>query len=85
MPIHEAYEYDLGEHKYYTTFYLDPMDQVGQIMIKMEDTNGNTLDAINIFISQEPSDPFMINHDKFLTFLGSKEEKKYKIIILYSF
>lgn len=51
------------------------MDQVGDIMIKMEDNEGNTIDAVSVFIPQEPNDSFSINHDKFLIFPGSKEAK----------
>lgn len=44
-------------------------------MIKMEDNEGNTIDAVSVFIPQEPNDSFSINHDKFLIFPGSKEAK----------
>ena len=76
MPVHEAYEYNLGNRKCFVTFYLDPMDQCGDIMIKLEDDNGNAIDAINIFIPQEPNDHFTVEHDKNYIFAGSKEQRK---------
>ena len=76
MPIHEAYEYNLGNRKCFVTFYLDPIDQCGDIMIKLEDDNENVIDAVNIWIPQDPNNHFTIEHDKNYVFVGSKEYNK---------
>lgn len=84
MPVHQSYEYNLGDRKCFVTFYLDPIDQCGDLMIKLEDNNENVIDAINIHIPQDSANHFTIDsanhftieHDKNYVFVGSKEYNK---------
>lgn len=76
MKAHDAFEYKIGDSRnFYVTFYLDPIDQVGTVMIKLEDNKGDVIDACEIWIPQEVNEALRINHDKSIVFSGSKEEK----------
>ena len=79
MQAHDSFVYNIADkRKFFVTFYLDPMDQVGSVFVKLEDEDENVIDAIEIFIPQDPSEHLSVNHDKAIVFSGSKEEKQLK-------
>lgn len=79
MQTHDSFVYDIADkRKFFVTFFLDPIDQVGSVFLKLEDENEDVIDAIEVFIPQDPASSLSVNHDKAIVFSGSKEEKELK-------